>query len=605
MINYGISILKSPRKGIYLSGDTLKKNSFFQQLLYSNNNRPTQYLQEERNLFILSELLKNNSLSYDEIINTMYISVHTLKNDLVIIQSLLQKFDCNLSNKKEHIYIDGNELDIQRCFKNALLNHVEENKNNFKTIMSEVFTVDLYNKIIKFVEEIMMISNKNISDYYFKSLSLSLLIFFKRKLMGKKTSLKEKIFEDLKCYGNYLEILDKLNILVESCDMTLDENELKYINQLIYTHGCNILDYSKENNTSYSDDVDLIVSNISNILNVNLSQDDSLINKLKNHYSPMLNRLSNKIRVRNPLLVDIKKQYMVMFTLTWYVLAFIEKKYSVILTDDEVSFMTIHFQVALDKVYIQKNILIVCPLGLATSELIFNRVSAVLSGKDNIITCNEQQIYTSDLSNIDFIISSIPLPGINKKVINVSNLLTENDVQKIMKYYTSLNGQINTFKKSHKLDNFKFMSNFSKEYVMLNKEYSNKEKLLDDIIDIYYQNNIVKTGFRDSIKDRELKGYTSLMNMVAIPHAHPETVIESKITILTLKKPIKWDANYVRLIMLFAISSEDLNRVRPILSSIFNLLDNKEVVDKILSFKKEINLLDYLEQTVMEDKNVF
>ena len=605
MISYGISILKSPRKGIYLSGDTLKKNSFFQQLLYSNNNRPTQYLQEERNLFILSELLKNNSLSYDEIINTMYISVHTLKNDLVIIQSLLQKFDCNLSNKKEHIYIDGNELDIQRCFKNALLNHVEENKNNFKTIMSEVFTVDLYDKIIKFVEEIMMISNKNISDYYFKSLSLSLLIFFKRKLMGKKTSLKEKIFEDLKCYGNYLEILDKLNILVESCDMTLDENELKYINQLIYTHGCNILDYSKENNTNYSDDVDLIVSNISNILNVNLSQDDSLINKLKNHYSPMLNRLSNKIRVRNPLLVDIKKQYMVMFTLTWYVLAFIEKKYSVILTDDEVSFMTIHFQVALDKVYIQKNILIVCPLGLATSELIFNRVSAVLSGKDNIITCNEQQIYTSDLSNIDFIISSIPLPGINKKVINVSNLLTENDVQKIMKYYTSLNGQINTFKKSHKLDNFKFMSNFSKEYVMLNKEYSNKEKLLDDIIDIYYQNNIVKTGFRDSIKDRELKGYTSLMNMVAIPHAHPETVIESKITILTLKKPIKWDANYVRLIMLFAISSEDLNRVRPILSSIFNLLDNKEVVDKILSFKKEINLLDYLEQTVMEDKNVF
>ncbi len=605
MISFGISILKSPRKGIYLSGDTLKKNSFFQQLLYTNNNRPTQYLQEERNLFILSELLKNNSLSYDDIINTMYISVHTLKNDLVIIQSLLQKFDCNLSNKKEHIYIDGNELDIQRCFKNALLNHVEENKNNFKTIMSEVFTVDLYDKIIKFVEEIMMISNKNISDYYFKSLSLSLLIFFKRKLMGKKTSLKEKIFEDLKCYGNYLEILDKLNILVESCDMTLDENELKYINQLIYTHGCNILDYSKENNTSYSDDVDLIVSNISNILNVNLSQDDSLINKLKNHYSPMLNRLSNKIRVRNPLLVDIKKQYMVMFTLTWYVLAFIEKKYSVILTDDEVSFMTIHFQVALDKVYIQKNILIVCPLGLATSELIFNRVSAVLSGKDNIITCNEQQIYTSDLSNIDFIISSIPLPGINKKVINVSNLLTENDVQKIMKYYTSLNGQINTFKKSHKLDNFKFMSNFSKEYVMLNKEYSNKEKLLDDIIDIYYQNNIVKTGFRDSIKDRELKGYTSLMNMVAIPHAHPETVIESKITILTLKKPIKWDANYVRLIMLFAISSEDLNRVRPILSSIFNLLDNKEVVDKILSFKKEINLLDYLEQTVMEDKNVF
>ncbi|MBV6552708.1 PRD domain-containing protein, partial [Acinetobacter soli] len=80
-----------------------------------------------------------------------------------------------------------------------------------------------------------------------------------------------------------------------------------------------------------------------------------------------------------PLLKLIKKQYSTMFTLTKYAIGDLEKNFALFLTEDEVSFLTIHFQLAFEKVKVKKHVLIVCSSGLATSELIFNRIKRTIS----------------------------------------------------------------------------------------------------------------------------------------------------------------------------------------------------------------------------------
>ena len=59
-----------------------------------------------------------------------------------------------------------------------------------------------------------------------------------------------------------------------------------------------------------------------------------------------------------------------MYTLTKYAIGDLEERFQILLTEDEVSFLTIHFQLAFEKIKITNHILIVCQSGFATSELI-------------------------------------------------------------------------------------------------------------------------------------------------------------------------------------------------------------------------------------------
>lgn len=136
------------------------------------------------------------------------------------------------------------------------------------------------------------------------------------------------------------------------------------------------------------------------------------------------------------MLDNIKQEYPELFTTMWYALTQIELRYQVTLTEDEVSLILLHFQVALDQFEQVGNIVVVCTYGVSSSQLILSRVKQILPAKDNITVTNTKKLKEIDLSKVDLIISSVDIEDPEISYVKVNPLLTKDDYANILDAYT-------------------------------------------------------------------------------------------------------------------------------------------------------------------------
>ncbi len=96
---------------------------------------------------------------------------------------------------------------------------------------------------------------------------------------------------------------------------------------------------------------------------------------------------------------------------------------------------------------------------------------------------------------------------------------------------------------------------------------------------------MVTDDFRQSIFSREKMGVTSISTGVAMPHAAMGTVKKSRISILTLQNPIDWEGNMVQLVVLLAVSEEDANQIKEVVSELCEIFESKEMIERVLRVK--------------------
>lgn len=169
-------------------------------------------------------------------------------------------------------------------------------------------------------------------------------------------------------------------------------------------------------------------------LNVNFSRDEELINSLTLHLGPTVFKLQNQVPVVNPSLTVIKKNYHEVFIALLETIDELGYKELKGIKEDDIAFLTLHFCAALERknrfkdVY---NVVIVCVHGFGTAslmkEMICSRFKNIIVKK----TVTEERILNIDLSNIDFIISSIDLQIMQCLVVKVNVILKESDYRLI------------------------------------------------------------------------------------------------------------------------------------------------------------------------------
>ncbi|MBU5611294.1 PTS sugar transporter subunit IIA, partial [Aerococcus mictus] len=125
----------------------------------------------------------------------------------------------------------------------------------------------------------------------------------------------------------------------------------------------------------------------------------------------------------------------------------------------------------------------------------------------------------------------------------------------------------------------------NKDLINLHIDSTSKEELLDFMITQLEQKKMVKKEFRQSIFEREKLGDTNLENGIALPHANPNTVIESSISFTTLNKPIKWGKGKVQLIVMITFNDQDTNKIKLVIEELFPVINNKKLVDELLEIK--------------------
>ena len=575
-------IIKVPRKGIKLSADEERKRIHAFLLENKFESGAENYTPEYRESEIIKRLFINqDKLDIYEFAEEMFVTESTVHRDIDKLENNLGEFDLKIRIKHDCFYVDGDEWSIRK----ALYSYITQNQ----TIRSEKGLEGFFTKgdVEKCREAIDRLSQKyhhQFSDDYSWLLLTECLVFKKRtdqkNYLTKRTS---NLINDL----NHLEVYFFSGELLENIidkpfsEISPFEIEAMAYSLLAYGFSIQSADYIQ----NIEEQVNELIEKVSSLLSLDLTKDKHLKLMLSNHISKMIFRLRNQIYITNPAIEEIKKQYSSLFNVIWIAIRDLGKYYEINIPNEELAFIVIHFQLAIEKILKPLNVVVICQNGIATSELIMSKLHKIFDADAKITNISVREIDFYDLSNIDLIISTISLPEITIPVIEVSPILTKGEIESIRSFYTDHMTDNYTLMRTS-LDGRKFnmesLQTLIKTPKLIHVSVKNKKECIEKMIDECDLSNRRIQGFKESILERETLGSTSVYTGVALPHCDPRFVNRSELIFMTLDKPINWGKNNVKLIILIAVAENDIPIFKDSLIALYSVIENQELMNELV-----------------------
>ena len=426
-------IIKIPRKGIKLLSE-LENKKIHTKIMKLNVEMTESFSPEYREKELIRKLFINHEkVDLYEFSEEMYVTDSTIHRLLDKLNGVFTPFDVKLKVKKDEIILKGNERNIRKALEIFIVNFLSMDRNRMKNLelfFSKEDIKDCQKAIIKLSDKYQF----HFTDEYSFSLLLDCLIFKKR---NESNEILTNRFSNLVNDVNHLEVYFFAGELLETIlNFPLEkispyEIEAMAYNLLAFGFNIQSVEYMKNVN----EQVKTLIQKVSNLLSLNLTTDDHLQMMLSAHISKMIIRLRNQNYISNPALEEIKKQYSSLFNVIWLSIRTLSKYYELSIPNEELAFIVIHFQVAIEKIIKPLNIVVICQNGIATSELIMNKLRRIFSSNEKLTTIGLRELDFYDLKNIDLVISTIGLPELNIPVIEVSPIITKEELGMIQQFY--------------------------------------------------------------------------------------------------------------------------------------------------------------------------
>lgn len=225
-----------------------------------------------------------------------------------------------------------------------------------------------------------------------------------------------------------------------------------------------------------------------------ISEKNELVNSLYMHFKLSMYYYQLSIQISNILLEDVKENYGNLYQMIKNLCESMDDEFPFILTDSEISYITMHFGGHLKQVqgkfYALIRVLIVCPSGISTSTLLKREVEDLYANV-TVIAATAAENIAQYKENIDFIVSTIDLDT-DIPWIKVNAILTKDDKSKIASMM-SLNMQ--TYKLNK--DNFSGLFSIIQKYV----DPTQMKNLKKDVYDYFREGNLIV----DVVEEKQLR----------------------------------------------------------------------------------------------------
>lgn len=225
-----------------------------------------------------------------------------------------------------------------------------------------------------------------------------------------------------------------------------------------------------------------------------ISEKNELVNSLCMHFKLSMYYYQLSIQISNTLLEDVKENYGNLYQMIKNLCESMDDEFPFILTDSEISYITMHFGGHLKQVqgkfYALIRVLIVCPSGISTSTLLKREVEDLYANV-TVIAATAAENIAQYKENIDFIVSTIDLDT-DIPWIKVNAILTKDDKSKIASMM-SLNMQ--TYKLNK--DNFSGLFSIIQKYV----DPTQMKNLKRDVYDYFREGNLIV----DVVEEKQLR----------------------------------------------------------------------------------------------------
>ena len=445
------------------------------------------FTKDEREKIIITDIFFNNeNISLETLEEKLDISELTLKNDLKVLENYMKTFIISLDSKT--LAYQAEERNVRRLILDILLKNynikyleggkidIEKNYQYGFFIcwdkMDEYFKTENVNNAMKVLKNTLDEAKKTIGDENFKILLFYILITFKR-------------FEK-----RPLKLIKNMEFLTKSEEYAIVERNFseyglsksEILNMTEYFLGSHSFGFD---DSFYINWVQIELSMMRLIKEVaksgyeELEKDMFLLENLINHMKPAIYRAKKGIRLSCEIYDEFKETYPLVLNLV--LKAWNKIGIDIKISDDELAYIAMHFQLAMKRIKSKKfeNILIVCGAGYSTSRFLSASIKEHFNVNIvNIIPYNELENYKNE--DIDLVVTTIE--GVkfrDKKVIKVSPILSTEDIIKLKNEKLSSSKNIKLSEIIEIAE--KYSENLQKEEMIKELKKRFKHQILDDM----------------------------------------------------------------------------------------------------------------------------
>lgn len=567
---HGAEFESKPGKGYSL---VVYEPDTFDKFLENNQCVNTADIQNRPEFLIQIFIDTEDYLKLDDLADMLYVSPQIVSKALKKAEEYMEAFDLSIERRPHYgMRLAGREYDIRRCL---------------STLSGENEYIIISDVLRNIVKQIFQKYDIKMSEMALTSFLMSVQIMIDRVQRQKFVEL------DLEKLGaGARALLDEKLPLARECLGRL-EMEYKFVfpESEVYYVALNVADkkyYEDSGNLLIDKEINAVVTdileNIYETYRLDFRKDLDFYMMLVKHLIPLRVRLNYGTMLKNPILQEVKNEYPFALSIASGLNHIMKKYYDKQLSEDELSYIAIAIQLAIEKQtknnQNKKNILLVCASGNVFSRFFKYRFQEMFKDCiDQAFTCDYPDLADYDFRSIDYVFSTVPIDLVLPvPTFQVDYFPDESEVGDIR---TVLQKPENVIEKY-----------FSEDLFLTGLQADSKEEVIRKMCDHISIVRDVPDNFHNLVALRESLAQTAMGDLVAVPHPYRTVTESTLICVAVLKKSILWNQiDKVRVVFLISISQNDLDDIENFYAEFFKVALSKENIDSIIKDQTYENLM--------------
>lgn len=565
----------------------------FKQEEQVDNSSPQERIKNIELLLLFHE----EYITMQQIAEWLDVSLSTVKADIKQVEQFCENYDLSLFSKAHYgLKILGTESKKRRAILYLIRNTVHtpvltEKYKEFNFVFDE-------RDLRRFLQEQLRINQLKISDIVFENVvqHVRLLSF---RIMQNNTLNNEEI-EDNGASDRYDRLTEELISYLETTyQLKFSVEEKNYLEEQLRGKFTVLEDAAS--NRALKQAIGKALEHVDSQYHTHFHKDQDLANALLMHVAPLLQRLYTGHQLENPLIEDIYTQYANVFNVAMIFINQLNEDLDVEISKDEIGYIAIYFAASLEKQNNQviedyQRIAVICSTGGGAAYLLKVNLERLFSNAEvETFALNEiDQVDTS----FDLVISTVPLEKkhFEVPVIFTKTILSQAEIIKIEKDLNLLRESQN---RVHDLNQF-ILSLFNSEWFHLIERSSDYLELLENEGAELEKAGWVKTGFQQSVLQRETMIDTIYQHGVAGPHPMEQAAIKEVIDVIIVKKPLTYRGKQVRIIFLINIKKDHLSLHKEISHLMIKMMDDPMLNSQLMKIDNFQDFMSYMKSLMKE-----
>ncbi len=438
--DYGVEIRYQTKKGYFIPPSQKMRCSdiFITQRISEKSGFLADSDEERYKKLFLYLFTRKRKITADQLADQFFISRSTIVRLLAKMEAFYQNTVCLEAQKAAGYELKGDELVLRRIASDIL---AEQFKGSYTPEDWYLLIPDAMkpfinlNSLISITNGIKRVNAKHnlwISNIAFLNLLSYCIIRNMRFYQIKPTAKREA--EDFANSGYVMDLMREISFPHEEIPAV----EIRYMQCILEENGIAVSSHCFEEKR-----LETVLRQMLELLKGNIEQQlgafdyDELYQELYGHLKSSLG-LSVEIRAEENynVIYEVKENYPAFYRAAVICGKFLEEELNISFSETELCYIAVYlFKHCLEKQNRKKNVLIICATGKGLSNLLSIRIERVFPILNVVGQASPYQvIHHNHRKDIDFIISTTPLPVSQIPVVKISRILNAEDIKRIQAF---------------------------------------------------------------------------------------------------------------------------------------------------------------------------